>query len=121
MPCNCDELPEIFSLYTKRFSVSLVKIRRDQSDWLKLSQCPNCGQHWQIEPFEKDQISYAIRVDDAANWLSFYDKAIRKNYLLQTRGGVTEETCRMQHCQNNALKGLAYCLDCAYEKLGLRE
>jgi len=120
--CKCKSLPEYFKadtsdLYFKNFQ----QIDWKHDAWVNLIKCPNCEQHWQIDEWDKYQTGLAIKIENPDCWKTYNDKKVRINFLIQNRGGPSDELCRWQACNNKALKGLAYCPMCAYDEIGIRE
>jgi hypothetical protein len=123
MACECDHLPRIFNVETYPNTLANHVELVDQKDggWLKLYKCPVCGRYWQIDVIDRLQTNCAIRIDDPAGWHSFDDKPVRFQYLIDARGGLSDEDCIMAGCKNKALKSMSYCPRHAYEDVGLRE
>ena len=120
--CKCKSLPEYFKadtsdLYFKNFQ----QIDWKHDVWVNLIKCPDCEQHWQIDEWDKYQTGLAIKIEKPDCWKTYNDKKVRINFLIQNRGGPSDELCRWQGCNNKALKGLAYCPMCAYDGIGIRE
>jgi len=89
--------------------------------WVQLVRCTYCSQHWQVDSWERYSTGLAIKVPDARTWPDSDDLAIRKQALISFRGGLSDQQCRWAGCENRALRGSAYCPECAYHKTGLRE
>jgi hypothetical protein len=51
------------------------------------------------------------RVTDQSSWSSELRIDERKQLLLQSRGGTTDETCIWSGCGGKRVKGVAYCLE----------
>jgi len=96
--------------------------------WLRLVQCPHCGQRWQLERNDCDFMpasadgrsttkvpSLAIKVPADADWAQFDDRPARIAYLIQSRGGLGPERCLWRDCTNRALKGFAHCPEHVYD------
>ena len=120
--CNCKNFPKYFKSdssdpYFKNFN----RVDWKNDAWVQLVSCPNCNQLWQLDEWDKYQLGLAIKIDVKEEWKSYNDKQIRIEFLIQSRGGLSTDNCAWQGCTNKALKGLAYCPQCAYEKLKLRE
>ncbi len=112
---------------------SAVDLRLQSSSWqnefdlvaqrpfLFLRGCGKCGQLWQFDLIDKYQTCLAIKIDTNVDWPTFDDKPVRLEYLIRSRGGVSDEECVMQGCKDFALYTLAYCPAHAFEYAGLRE
>ncbi len=122
MRCECEQLPQIFNYerYPNSLKDRLVKIDTKDGNWLELYKCRACGQHWQLDVWDKYQTNCALKIDAPETWQSFDDTPLRIQLLIESRGGFSEEKCRMADCRNKALKSLAFCQFHAYE-VGLRE
>jgi hypothetical protein len=88
--------------------------------WARLHKCSVCGQHWQVDVWDKYSEGLAIKIDKPEQWKDYDDESDRLSYLIESRGGVTDKQCQWQNCNENALQGLAYCPYHAYHKAGLR-
>jgi hypothetical protein len=123
MSCECSQLPQIFNIenYYSRLMTHLEIIDQKDGGWLKLFKCSVCNQHWQVDLIDRLQVNCAIKIDDSVEWQNFDDKSIRIQYLISSRGGLSEEECVTAGCKNKALKSLAHCPKHAYENVGLRE
>ena len=122
MRCECEQLPQIFNYerYPNSLKSRLVKVDAKAGNWLELFQCRVCVQHWQLDVQDKYQTNCAIKIDAPETWHSFNDESLRMQLLVESRGGFSEENCKMANCQNKALKSLAFCQFHAYG-IGLRE
>ena len=121
MNCNCFEMPS-----TLRGSTSdspfkaMEEIDHKSAKWINLLRCKSCGQNWQVDGWDKYQVSLAIKISDPEGWSDFDDLPFRMDHLLVSRGGTSTNICTWQGCKEYCLKGLAYCVHHAYET-GLRE
>jgi len=121
-PCKCKRLPEYFKADTSDPDFSkFQQIDWKKDAWVKLIQCPDCGQHWQLDQWDKYQSGLAVKIEEPDRWRQFCDKIFRIPHLVQSRGGLSQQTFAWHGCENKALMGLAYCPLCAYERSGLRE
>ncbi len=123
MNCECKHLPRIFNVetYPNHLMNHLELIDRKDGGWLNLHKCSVCGMHWQVDLIDRLQVNLAIRIDNPAEWQRFDDKPLRVQYLIDSRGGLSEDECAMAGCPNKTLKSLAYCPKHAYENIGLRQ
>jgi hypothetical protein len=123
MNCECNQLPRIFNVetYPNRLMSHLELVNRKDSGWRELYKCSVCGQHWQVDVLDRLQVNCAIRIDNLDEWPDFDDKPVRVQYLIDSRGGLSEAECVMAGCKNKALQSLAYCPKHGYEDVGLRE
>lgn len=123
---ECDELPRIFRLdrdYSRHEFERRIVIDRDES-WLVIGHCTRCGQVWQVEREDGHSRSggFAIKIPDLATWTDDDERAVRIEFLRQSRGGdaVTGE-CIVAGCTKRPLKGIAYCAEHAFTLAGARE
>ena len=122
MFCKCKELPEFLEADTGNQPVpGLEEVQCKRDAWVRLYRCPTCGQHWQIDEWEKYSPGLAIKIADPDKWFEFDDEPLRLAYLVQARGGYSYEACKWRGCGKPCLKGLAYCAVHAYEVFGLRK
>ena len=119
--CDCGELP--FAIKIERVSSSWLRQLKlvDHKPWLTLRRCPDCGQLWQLDVIDRLQTNLGIKIASTSGWKNYDDTAIRLQFLVNSRGGLSDEICIMQGCKNNALLTLAYCPGHAYFYVGLRE
>ena len=122
MSCECDQLPQILNLesYPNHVRKRLHEVDLKSEEWVKLLRCLVCGQHWQLDEWDKYQAVCAIKIADPENWRSYDDKPDRFRLLVEARGGLSDEECVKAGCQDKALRTLGYCPAHAYE-VGLRE
>jgi hypothetical protein len=120
--CKCKKLSDYFKADTSdRYFKKFQNIDWKDDAWVTLKQCPSCGQHWQLDEWDKYQTGLAIKIETPENWKTYDDTNVRVDFLIQNRGGFSDELCMWQGCSNKALKGLAYCPMCAFKKSGIRE
>lgn len=92
----------------------------DRAEWYELYRHKGDGTHWRLETEDKYQQRFLVRIDDIEKWKSFDSSPLEKGLLLESRGGLSSETCMWQRCDAPCLNGSAYCLDHTYEK-GVRK
>ncbi|MGF6569119.1 hypothetical protein ABH945_001195 [Paraburkholderia sp. GAS333] len=113
MKCDCHDQPairRIDGVVPKLFpGFRLV----DTAHWRALVRCPMCGQLWAVDEWDKYQIQFAVKVEDAKGW-NASDEALRKEYLVQSRGENATAKCMWNGCEKNQLNGSAYCVDHLY-------
>ena len=120
--CKCDSLPEFLKAdKTNPYFKGFNRIDVKDDAWVKLIKCPDCGQCWQIDEWDKYQTGLAIKIQHPKVWKHFDDKKIRLEFLVQTRDGLSEIKCAWIGCNNIAIRGLAYCPSCSYSKAKIRE
>lgn len=122
MKCECSRLPRLFNIekYLSHLRETVEIVDRKDSGWGELRICRICGQHWQLDKWDKLQTICAIKIDFPDDWQNYDDKSDRMQLLIDSRGGLSEVRCIKAICQNKAFKSLAYCLEHSYE-IGLRE
>lgn len=118
--CHCATFPGILGIHPASAHLEyLPEIDRKAGGWVKLVRCA-CGQHWQVDVWDKDHVQLAAKIDDPGDWSVTDDKPLRIELLVRLRGGLGSTKCAWDGCTNTALRGHAYCPQCAYEKVGLR-
>lgn len=119
MNCNCTNSADIFKLEDNPgFEIHIVKLAT--GNWVHLYQCLGCGQFWRVDEQDKYRPRFVVRIPSKEGWEQFDSTALEKKYLVQARGGVTDELCIWQRCSGNRVKGVTYCVDHLY-KTGVRE
>jgi len=123
MTCDCAALSAFFRIkdYDSAFLTGLQPVATKDGGWRALRRCLGCGQHWQLDEYDKYQVGLAIKIAKPEEWLAFDDRSVRKEYLIQDRGGLGQERCIWADCSNAVLKGSAHCPDHAYEVMGARD
>ena len=86
----------------------------DDKSWYLLYQNKIDKTFWRLDKYEKLVEQFFIRLNSNVDWTEFDDSKIRINFLLKTRG-TTDKKCIWKDCNKNALIGLVYCENHAYE------
>lgn len=119
--CSCANLPKLVSGTDENLPVQgLEQVAVDPARWRTLYKCLCCGQHGQADVWDKYQTGLCIKVHDPGGWTEFEDQPLRLQFLIQSRGGLSSETCCWKGCESRALEGLAFCPEHAYWEMGLR-
>jgi hypothetical protein len=115
MKCKCSSLPEVFYLDEgpKGFEKDLKEL--DAENWMKLLECPECGALWVVDEWDKYSWQVASRIESRDGWPTPIPDEKRKQLLLTSRGGTTDQKCMWKDCDKNQVKGVAYCIDHLYE------
>lgn len=113
MNCDCHDQPAIHRVGGNLRTLFPSFKHVDAALWRALLCCPTCGQLWAVDEWDKYQIQLAVKVADAEGW-NASDKALRKAYLAQSRGGNAAAKCMWNGCEKNQLIGSAYCVDHLY-------
>ena len=114
MKCKCSNLPDVFYLDDgpKGFQKGLKEI--DAKNWMRLFECPKCKALWVIDEWEKYSWQVASRIESRNDWSTTVPEEKRKNLLLKSRGGTTDEECIWKDCNKKRVKGVVYCIDHLY-------
>jgi hypothetical protein len=110
MSCSCAKLPDLFKLG----SHAGLEQRAGQiavGNWACLHRCEACGQLWRIDEWDKYQTQFAAKVPVVDGWESFDTTGLQKDFLVKTRGGLTNTQCSWAGCKNVQVKDVAYCAD----------
>jgi hypothetical protein len=118
--CGCIDLPDYFYLSEapNDFEDSLEKL--EWKNWYELFECKLCGCLWTIDAFDKYVVPTVFKVKNRNNWPPSGTSPQRKELLLHSRGGTTDEDCIWQGCKKKRVKGVVYCIDHFYET-GIRK
>ena len=115
MRCRCAKLPDAFYLDEGPHGFEKKLTREDTGNWIWLGSCPKCGTLWAIDEWDKYVPQAATRVEDRNNWDGADTTEKRKQLLLKSRGGLTDEECIWAGCHQKAVKEVVYCLDHLWE------
>lgn len=119
MNCACASLPDLFKLEAcPGFEKATVRLA--SGNWVHLHKCSTCGQLWRLDEWDKYQTQFVVRIPAGADWELFDATPLQKNFLVQSRGGLTDEQCIWHGCQEKRLKGVVYCVEHLYQT-GARE
>jgi hypothetical protein len=113
--CLCQSetnLVEISNNYSD-FIAKFVEVAL--GNWVKLVECPRCGQLWIVDFWDKYQTVYAVKIASKSDWEQFDSKALIKARMIENRGGLTDEKCMWAKCDNRQLKSSAFCVDHLFE------
>ena len=92
----------------------------DRANWYELYRHKSDGSHWRLDADDKYQQRFLVQIEDLANWSTFDSSSLEKALLLGRRGGLSEDTCIQQGCNERMLKGSAFCLNHTFER-GVRK
>ena len=120
--CKCRKLPNylIANNMQKPFN-SMENVETKSNDWVHLKKCPYCNQYWQVDEHEKYQNGLAIKVNSPEYWHNSSDFEIRKNAMIKNHGGLSDNTCKWESCNQLAMCDMAFCAKCAYTQQKFRE
>jgi hypothetical protein len=119
MTCDCANLQDLFKLESRpRFEAGTDKIAAE--NWVRLHRCRSCGQLWRIDEWDKYQTRFVVRVPSAEAWETFDPVELQKQFLITSRGGLSDAKCVWSGCRNPQVKGVAYCADHLFQT-GARE
>jgi len=111
MKCECDSLPDAFYLDRgpKDFEKKLKNL--DAENWMHLSKCPNCGQLWIVDEWDKYSFQIASKTETRSGWEKNENLTLRKELLIKERGGLIDKECVWAGCSGKTVKGVAYCIE----------
>jgi hypothetical protein len=114
MKCKCSSLSDVFYLEEgpKGFEKCLKEL--DAENWMRLFQCPMCEALWVVDEWDKYSWQVASRIQSQENWVTPVPDEKRKELLLKSRGGTTDEECIWKGCKKNRVKGVVCCIDHLY-------
>ena len=120
--CSCENQLDALEIdkFPPEFMVSPKDLDHKDDGWILLLQCSDCESIWQVDRWDKHQVSLCIRIEYSKNWQKFDCTEVRKKYISTNRGGKSIDICRWKDCNKRAIKGMAFCEECAYEKMGVR-
>jgi len=108
--CNCAELPDMFGLNNIESAFRHLELLAEKEDGSRtLYRCQVCSRHWQLDDWDIIKSRLAIRIDHPQQWIDFDDKSIRMTFLVNSRGGLSEEKCTWPGCESWRVSGLLYC------------
>jgi hypothetical protein len=114
VPCKCHDLPDIIKVRDEAgFEARLECL--EICGWDMLCRCVVCGELWKMDGVDKYQIQFAVRIHDPSQWQTFNDTALRKAYLVVSRGGLTDEKCIWAGCDEPRVNGVVMCVDHLYD------
>jgi hypothetical protein len=118
MPCECSQLPNILKVDGHPAIGRFEEL--DTGNWVRLVRCPACGQLWSVDEWDKFQTQFAIKVPQREGWREFDTMPLRRHYVIEARGGTTDEKCIWSGCEQRRVRGVVYCGDHLY-RIGVRE
>ncbi|MBG13737.1 MAG: metal-binding protein [Thalassobium sp.] len=89
-------------------------IERDIGDWVKLMECPVCGQLYKVDEWDKYQTCYAVKVPSPEGWREFDGERLIKERMMENRGGLASKVCMRSGCEEKQVNGSAYCVNHLY-------
>lgn len=107
--CNCADLPWVFGLFDVDLAFGHLELVAEKNDAMQtLYRCRVCSRSWQLDD-QDAEIRLAIRIIHPDVWNTFDDKSTRMTFLVNTRGGLSEEKCTWPACKSYSLSGMLYC------------
>jgi hypothetical protein len=84
MNCCCKQQAELIDLEDapRGFEASLIK--KDIGNWVYLMECPECGQLWRIDIWDKYKTQFAFKLPAVEGWESVDIIPLQKGFLLGT-------------------------------------
>ncbi len=119
--CNCLQLENIvIGNDEKHPFTSLDELEWDPEAWATLNRCTECGQLWHIDIAKTNQVGLCIKVNSEAEWKTLDATQMRVQLMVNNHGGLSFETCRWKQCNQNCVKGLAFCPQHAYFDMDIK-
>jgi hypothetical protein len=110
--CNCINFRECEETHPNRddFVAGFQKLYSDT--WRELFICNTCHQYWIVEQgAEMDRRSNkAYKIPSEENWLQYNTKSALANWLIHQHGGLAENKCLYQGCNQKSLKNMFVCV-----------
>lgn len=73
-------------------------------------QCPDCNQLYKTEQWDKYQTCYAVKTGSQDAWRSLDTEALIKELIVLRAGGLLPEFCLQSGCDQQQVRGRAYCV-----------
>ena len=115
MNCLCSKLPQTFYLDEAPDGFVRHLLRQDAANWMVLYSCPTCGALWVVDEWDKYQWQVAGRITSRENWAGDTRIVERKQLLVASRNGLTDEECLWSGCSQRRVKGVVFCVDHLWE------
>jgi len=115
MKCKCAKLPDAFYLDEGPRGFEKALTRQDTGNWTWLGTCPRCGALWAVDEHDKYQHQAVTRVTSREGCDATDTTELRKQLLLESRGGTTDAECIWVGCHGKAVAGVVYCLEHLWE------
>jgi len=119
MSCECSKLPDIVRLDDYP-GIARGSDELETGDWVRLVCCRSCGQLWSLDEWDKYQRQFAIKIPRREDWREFDTMPMRLEFLVRSRGGLTDEHCIWSGCSERRVRGVVYCAEHLF-KTGARE
>ena len=114
MTCRCPQLEEFVEV--DAYATLLADFdQKDIGNWVRLWRCRVCGQHWRVTDQDGREPRFATKITDAARWKEFGNAELEKQFLIQSRGGLSDQPCAWAGCVQPHVNGVAYCVDHLYQ------
>ena len=92
--CKCSEFGNFVKASDSHpYFGALPEVATKDHGWTSVRKCSQCGQHWQVDSWDKLQVNLAIKIDTPHNWENTDDQPLRLAALIEFRGGFTNEDC----------------------------
>jgi len=115
MRCRCAGLPDAFYLDEGPHGFGEGLVHEDAGNWIWLGSCPECGTLWAVDEWDKYSWPVVTRVEERGDFGRVDTTPKRKQLLLKSRGGLTDQRCTWAGCHQRAVRGVVYCLDHLWE------
>lgn len=124
--CRCADLPDVHMPRSddpilRKESLLDASACGIDLDYQQMRVCRHCGQIWIVDVvFHPREPGLAFKVASIEEAKSHDFTADRISYVETAYGGPSERACLWQGCNNRALKELAVCARCAFDRLRIR-
>lgn len=113
--CNCNEQDILVDITDNHTDFKNQMETLAHGNWVLLMECPKCQQLWKVDEWDKYQTLYAIKISSQENWEEIDSRSLIEERIIKNRGGLVAEGCMIAECNNNQVKGSAFCAKHMYE------
>ncbi|NVJ67999.1 MAG: metal-binding protein [Gammaproteobacteria bacterium] len=119
--CNCAQLAAIVNGDDENNPLGeQEELEWEPDRWATLNRCPTCQQLWHIDIAKANQVGICMKVDSLEHWQQLDMTQTRVQMMVNNHGGLSFDLCRWKNCQDNCVKGLAFCPQHAYFEMDIK-